>query len=185
VSVSYIFRTASVVALAAFVAVILQVTVAGDVAVLGGGPDLVCILVCSVALLRGPELGAAVGFGCGLLLDAVAGLPLGYAALVYCCVGYAAGRLSGSIGDRAALRPLLVIAVGTVAANAGLVLTGFLLPESGVGLDLLVSPALITSAALGVLLGIPLYPAVRGSIGARSQPRPRRSGGDDAAAAFA
>jgi len=184
-SVGRILRTASVVALAAFLAVVLQVTIARDVAVLGGAPDLVCILVCSVALLRGPEVGAAAGFACGLLLDAVAGLPLGYAALVYCCVGYGAGRLASSIADRAALRPLIVIALGTVAARAGLVLTGFLLPESGVGLDLLVSPALVTSAALGVLLGIPLYPAVRRALGESLRPLPRRTGGDDAAAALA
>ena len=142
------------------VSVLLQVTVAVDLGVLRGYPDLVCIAVVGAALVRGCEIGALAGFGAGLLLDALTGQPLGLSALVYCLVGFAAGRFGERIGQRAVVRPLGVIALGTVMARAGVLLVAFLIGASP-SLRPLLSIGPIPSAALDVLLAIPAYPAVR------------------------
>ena len=52
-----------------FVAAILQVSVFSTVTILHGTPDLLLVAIICVALLRGPVVGAVVGFWGGLLLD--------------------------------------------------------------------------------------------------------------------
>jgi rod shape-determining protein MreD len=142
------------------VAVVLQVTIAVDLSFLRGAPDFVGVAVIAVALLRGPEVGAVVGFAAGLLLDALAGLPLGLSALVYTAVGYAAGSVGPHLRERAALRPLAVIAVGTLAARLGVLLLGFLL-GSDLAESQIVSVGAIPATAISVLIAIPAYPAIR------------------------
>ena len=52
--------------------VLLQLAVASDLSLVAGAPDLVLIVVCGLALARGPELGCVAGFGAGLALDVLA-----------------------------------------------------------------------------------------------------------------
>jgi rod shape-determining protein MreD len=52
-----------------FVAAILQVSVFSTVTILNGTPDLLLVAIICVALLRGPVVGAAIGFWGGLLVD--------------------------------------------------------------------------------------------------------------------
>ena len=55
--------------------------VAADLSLVAGAPDLVLIVVCGVALARGPEAGCLAGFGAGLALDVLAQHALGRDAL--------------------------------------------------------------------------------------------------------
>ncbi len=118
----------TLVALAAlWIAVLFNSALAANTTLLGGAPDLVCVAVVSIALLRGPESGALAGFVAGLGVDALTWQPLGLAALVYCLIGYGAGRVGEQLSDHAPLSPLIVVAFATLLARAGLVLLGFLL----------------------------------------------------------
>jgi rod shape-determining protein MreD len=141
-------------------AALLQVTVAIDFELLRGAPDFLAVVVVSLGLLRGPEAGAIAGFAGGLTFDALAWEPLGLAALVYALVGYAAGRYGERMPRHASVRPLLAVAVGTVAARIGIVVLAFLL-----GIDVswhdAIGAATISSAAETVLLAIPCYPLLR------------------------
>ena len=85
-------------------------------------PTSSCVVVVSLALLRGPEIGALAGFGAGLAVDALTWQPLGLAALVYCVVGYGAGRVGERVSDHAPVSPLVVVAIASLVARAGLVL---------------------------------------------------------------
>jgi rod shape-determining protein MreD len=147
-------------------AALLQVTVAIDFELLRGAPDFLAVVVVSLGLLRGPEAGAVAGFAGGLTFDALAWEPLGLAALVYALVGYAAGRYGERMPRHAPVRPLLAVAVGTVAARVGIVVLAFLL-----GIDVswqdAFGAATITSAAETVLLAIPCYPLLRRLTGTR------------------
>jgi rod shape-determining protein MreD len=147
-----------IVALAAlWIAVLFNAGLAANTTLLGGAPDLVCVVVVSLALLRGPELGALVA---GLGVDALTWQPLGLAALVYCLIGYGTGRFGEQLSDHAPLSPLIVVAFATLLARAGLVLLGFLLGSElsvPAGASLTVVPAI----ALDVLLAIPLYALLR------------------------
>jgi rod shape-determining protein MreD len=151
---------AAVLVLAAMV----QLAVGHDLSLLGGGPDLVCVIVVSVGLLRGEEAGAAAGFAGGFLLDALGGTPLGVQAAVYTVVGYVCGRLGGRISDRAAMRPLGLVALAGFAAPVAVSLLEFLLGSSDVPAGSVLVAAL-ASAAIDVLVAIPLYPALRALVG--------------------
>ena len=50
-------------------AALVQVSIASTIEVAEGQPDVVLVLVISIALLRGPVFGAVVGFWAGLVLD--------------------------------------------------------------------------------------------------------------------
>jgi rod shape-determining protein MreD len=150
-------------------AVIFAAALSADATLFGGAPDLVCVVVVSIALLRGPELGAVAGFGAGLALDALTWQPLGLAALVYCLVGYFAGTLGERLSDNAPLSPLVVVAISSLLARTGLAVLGFLL-GSALSVQEGFSLSALPSAALNVLLAIPLYAILRR--GLRGPPRP-------------
>jgi rod shape-determining protein MreD len=106
----------SLVLVSLVVAVVVQVSVLNGLLLPGGGvPDLVLVLVCTLAMVSGPVNGALIGFAGGLCLDlAPPGSELvGQYALVFCLAGLAAGRL-----QRVAGRP--------AKHSAGLVATGLL-----------------------------------------------------------
>jgi rod shape-determining protein MreD len=161
--------TLLVAAVAIGLAVLFAASLSADATLFGGAPDLVCVVVVSIALLRGPELGAVAGFGAGLALDALTWQPLGLAALIYCLVGYFAGTLGERLSDHAPLSPLVVVAISSLLARVGLAVLGFLL-GSALSVQEGFSLSALPSAALNVLLAIPLYALLRR--GLRNPPRP-------------
>jgi rod shape-determining protein MreD len=80
-------------------AVLAQVLLVNRIPLPGGAsPDLVVLAVIGVAMTRGPETGAVVGFAAGLLADVMPPTAhlLGQYAFVLAIVGYLAGRGLGS-----------------------------------------------------------------------------------------
>lgn len=73
------------------VGLVLEMTVLPRAAIAGAPPDPLVIFVMVVGLLHGPEEGALVGAGVGLLQDVVSGVPLGLGMLADLVVGFAAG----------------------------------------------------------------------------------------------
>ena len=101
------------------VAVVLQTALLDRLPFPGGSaPDLVLVLVVTLALASGPMEGMLVGFGAGLALDVAppASNLLGLSALVFCLVGYGCGRLRGPL-ERSGWLPLAVIALGVTAGE--------------------------------------------------------------------
>jgi rod shape-determining protein MreD len=150
------------------VAVLLQVTVATDLVVFGGYPDLVVLVVVSLALLRGPVVGAVAGFAGGLGIDILGLGVLGTTSLTLVVVGYAIGAWGERVSDTAPVRPLLAIAVGAAAAAVGELIVAVLV-GSGPSISASLFVAAIPRAMLDMLLGIALYPLIR-----RLMRRPRR-----------
>src|SRR6266576_3703678 len=54
-----------------FLAVLVQVSILGGYSPLGGSPDVLLVVLLSIALLRGSIFGAIAGFGAGFLVDMV------------------------------------------------------------------------------------------------------------------
>ncbi len=79
-----------------FIFVTTQVTFLNFIDIFGVRPNLIIILIVSISLLEGRNYGAAVGFTAGLCLDSVAGVALGYQALI----GMLLGVLLGNINKR-------------------------------------------------------------------------------------
>ncbi|HYA50332.1 MAG TPA: rod shape-determining protein MreD, partial [Streptosporangiaceae bacterium] len=91
----------------------------------GSAPNLVLVLVVTLALASGPTEGMLIGFGAGLALDVAppASNLLGLSALVFCVIGYGCGRLRGPL-ERSAWLPLAVVALGVAAGEALYALAG-------------------------------------------------------------
>jgi rod shape-determining protein MreD len=91
----------------------------------GSAPNLVLVLVVTLALASGPTEGMLIGFGAGLALDVAppASNLLGLSALVFCLIGYGCGRLRGPL-ERSAWLPLAVVALGAAAGEALYALAG-------------------------------------------------------------
>ncbi len=107
-------------------AVVLQTAVLDRLPLPGGSaPNLVLVLVVTLALASGPAEGMLIGFGAGLALDIAppASNLLGLSALVFCVIGYGCGRLRGPL-ERSAWLPLAVVVLGVAAGEALYALAG-------------------------------------------------------------
>jgi len=149
-------------AVAVITAMVLQVTVVNQLPLPGGGPDLVLLVLASLAFVQGERSGAITGFAAGLLVDLVppAAGPVGRWAAILCLAGYAAGRVGPRVRE-SALRVMLAIAilsVGTVLAFAALAVV---VGDVGLTLDSAVTVALAT-AGYDVFLSPFVIPALMG-----------------------
>jgi rod shape-determining protein MreD len=124
-------RRAVFTVLAVLTAVVLQTSVLDRLPFPGGfPPNLVLVLVVTLALAGGPLAGTVIGFGAGLALDIappVAGL-LGLNALVFCAIGYGCGRLRAPM-ERSAWLPLAVVAAATAVGEVLYALAGLTLGD--------------------------------------------------------
>ena len=93
----------------------------------GAGPDLVLVVVVALGLTGGPLEGMLGGFCAGLALDVAppATHLVGQYALVFCLVGYAAGRV-GSHLNESAWAPIGVAALGAAVGELLFALTGMI-----------------------------------------------------------
>ena len=99
-------------------ALALQSTVLTKVTLFGVIPQLVFVVVVSLAYLEGEKVGVSVGFAAGLLLDFQ--LPasiLGLTALVYTLIGFMVGSLRHYAPASAVWTPVFGVAVATAIAE--------------------------------------------------------------------
>jgi rod shape-determining protein MreD len=184
-------------------AVLIQLTVLNNVRLPGGGagPDLVLVVVVALALTGGPLEGMLGGFCAGLALDVAppATHLVGQYALVFCLVGYAAGRI-GSHLEESAWAPIGVVAVGSAVGELLFALTGMifgnlditwsavghLLPSSVV-YDVLLSPFVLYAVVRARALAAPSLAAqgLAGFPGGSASQPPGVPGLAGAAALFA
>ncbi len=142
------------------VAFLLQTTVAPNIRVMGANPDFALIIVVSVALVQGAEIGAVFGFLTGTLVAIALIQPLGLSAFVFVLVGYFAGRYAETADLSAGFAPLVAVFTSTLVAGVLLAMAQSLL-ERQVPLGFFVGRVLFPSLVLNTLLAAPLYLAVR------------------------
>jgi rod shape-determining protein MreD len=150
--------------------VLLQLAVASDLSLVAGAPDLVLIVVCGLALARGPELGCVAGFGAGLGLDVLAEHALGRDALIYCVAGYCLGLAGHKLRPPAPVRSLLLIALCTALVRIAQGGLAFLLGSDG-ALGRAFGIKLVAAPAASVLFAIPLLALLRRVLGVKAPPR--------------
>lgn len=150
---------------AAFIltALLVQVTIVNRLPLPDGRPDLLVVVVVALALVRGPEYGAIIGFVSGLAADVVppADHTVGRLALAYAVVGYAAGLLEDA-EERSVLATVLVVAAGSAAAVIGYAGVGALIGDERVTLDALRN-ALLATVIYDVVLAPFVVPVVSGA----------------------
>jgi rod shape-determining protein MreD len=170
VSARRVAGVVAVLAVALPLAVLLQLAVAADLSLVAGAPDLVLIVLCGLALARGPELGCLAGFAAGLSLDVLAEHALGRDALIYCVAGYCLGLAGERLRPPAPVRSLLLVALATAFLHVAEGGTAFLLGSDG-ALSRAFGVQLLAAPAASVLFAIPLLALLRWVLGVKAPPR--------------
>jgi rod shape-determining protein MreD len=140
--------------------VLLQISVVGQIGILGGYADLTPLAVAAVAYYGGSIAGSATGFAAGFLLDLATGATMGASSLVLTAVGYGVGRYREVRDPSHGLLPVPVGAAATagwVTAYAGV---SFMLEVGARVSPLVIRDALVT-ILLGALLAIPVFVGIR------------------------
>lgn len=140
--------------LALLVAGVLQVALAPHIAVFGVVPNLLLLVVVTLAFLEGPVAGCVSGFVGGLVLDLLGSSVIGPWALVMTIVGYLAGTLTASLFAEGWLLPVTVVFLASLLSEMSY---GLVLGILGVGgpffatLLRIMLPAAVYNTALAVL----------------------------------
>ena len=155
-------------------AALLQVAIVGSIGIAGGAPDLVIVTLVAVALLRGPIVGASVGFLGGLVVDVALLETLGLTSLVLTLAGYWIGRYGETTGRDRAHAPLLSVVVVTVLYSIGAFGLHFVLGDAVSARHVLLG-VLPATILLNALLTVPVYALCRRVL--RPIERPERARG--------
>lgn len=141
--------------LALLVAIVLQVALAPQIAVLGVVPNFVFLVVVTLALLEGPVAGCAAGFFGGLLFDLLGASVVGPYALVFCVAGYVAGLIHANMFAEGWLLPVSVVFIASVGAE---ITYGVIMSVLDIGLPFwsalvrIMLPGAVYTTVLAVLL---------------------------------
>jgi rod shape-determining protein MreD len=150
-------------------ALVLQVSVAAHLTPFGYVADLILVVVVMSGLLVGPEEGAVIGFGGGLMSDLIAETPFGMWAFALTLTGFAAGAMSGSVVEGGRFfRGLAAAFVAITGVGVFLVLAG-LIGQTHV-LSRPVVPILVVIGVSTFVLSAPVERIVRWGLLMRSNP---------------
>src|SRR5438876_10315337 len=120
-----------------FLAVLVQVSILGGYSPLGGSPDVVLVVLLSIALLRGSVFGALAGFGTGLLVDIANLGTLGFTSLLLTVAGFWIGRYGETTARDRFHAPYVSVGVVTVLYAFGALALRFMLGEAAPAHDVL------------------------------------------------
>jgi rod shape-determining protein MreD len=149
-----------VLALVMLTAVIIQTSLFARVTLFGVSPDLILVVVISLALLEGPSTGAASGLGGGLLRDFLLEAPKGLTGLAYLIVGYAVGSVRPYVQSTSVFLPVSAMFVGSLAASSLYVILSLLLGRQLEPWDR-VAQVILFTAVYNMLLAPFVFPLVR------------------------
>lgn len=117
-------------------AVALQSTLLARLTLLGVIPQLVLVVVVSLAFLDGPRVGVVVGFAGGLLQDLL--LPqsvIGLTAFVYTLIGYGVGSLRQFAPSESVWSPVLAVALASMVAEVSYAMLAIILGQEWVSIS--------------------------------------------------
>lgn len=135
--------------------VVLHTAVFPQLRVVDVAADVLLVVAITAGIVGGPERGAAMGFGAGLLADCFLQTPFGLSALVYCLVGWGVGSFQTRILHATWWIPMLTAAV---AGGAGVVL--YVVLGAVVGQEQLWSLRVLPIAGVTALWSAILTPVV-------------------------
>ena len=136
---------------------LLQSAVMPAFSMAGVVPDLLLVLVITVAYTRGRVAGMLTGLAAGLLTDVCFHDMVGLCALFYLCIGYVAGYSQKIYDERDYMLPMLMMPVGEFLYSFAYYIAYFLLrsrTEFGYYFVHLILPRMIYT----VLVAAVLYP---------------------------
>jgi rod shape-determining protein MreD len=143
--------------LALLAAIVLQVALAPQIAAFGVVPNLVFLVVVTLALTEGPVAGSVAGFVGGLLFDLLGTSVVGPYALVFCVVGYVAGLLHANMFAEGWLLPVTVVFLASLGAESAYGIIMAIL-DVGMPFGTAFAKIMLPGAVYTSLLAVLLYP---------------------------
>ena len=119
-------------------------------------PDLLLILTCSFALMRGKRAGMLTGFICGLLYDLFLGPVFGLTALCFVYIGYFNGNLCRVFFDDDIRIPMAAIGISELCYQAILLVAAFA-ARRNIHIGYYLTGTALPSVISTVICSIPLY----------------------------
>lgn len=117
-------------------AIVLQSTLLVQFTIAGVMPQLVLVVIVSLAFIDGKRVGAMTGFFGGLLIDLLVPQSIvGITPLVYTMVAYSVGVLRVYAPEESVWMPLLAVAGSTVVAESGYAIFAVILGQPWVSID--------------------------------------------------
>ena len=124
------------IALVVIVAIALQSAVLARMTLLGVIPQLVFVVVVTLAYLDGERVGAAAGFAGGLLQDLLLPLSIvGLTALVYTLIGYGVGTLRQYTTAESVWTPVFAVTIASAVAEISYATLAVLLGQQWVSIS--------------------------------------------------
>lgn len=154
-------------AVVVFVAAIFQVSAISSLQVLGATPDLLLVVLVSVALVSGPLTGAVTGFAAGLIVDVATLGTLGLTALLLTLAGYWSGRYGETSSRGRAYAPVLAVVGITALYGIGAYVLTFMLGEAVSARSAL--PPVPAAMLVNAVLAYPVYAVVSRLVGGGEQ----------------
>ncbi|MDQ3353296.1 MAG: rod shape-determining protein MreD [Actinomycetota bacterium] len=148
-------------------AVVLHTAVFPQLRLFGVAADVLLLLAIAAGLTGGPDRGAAVGFGMGLLADCFLQTPFGLSALAYSLVAYAVGAFASTILHTGRWIPVLTTLVASAGGVVAFAVLGLVL-----GQEQLMSLRLVTVAVMVGVLNAALSPLALRAMRWALAPRP-------------
>ncbi len=115
------------------IAIVLQSTVLGRIAIGGVRPDLALIILVFASLRRGSMVGQLSGFASGILEDLMSVSPLGFHPLMRAVIGYLYGIFAGNVFVDPFLMPMVLTVIATLIKGllSGLIASVFGIASAG------------------------------------------------------
>ena len=127
------FARVLAIGLVVVVAIAIQSAVLARMTLLGVIPQLVLVVVVSLAYLDGERVGAAAGFFGGLLQDLLLPLSIvGLTALVYTLIGYGVGILRQYTTAESVWTPVFAVTIASAVAEISYAILAVLLGQQWV-----------------------------------------------------
>ena len=138
-------------------AAFLQAALAPYMAIGSVVPNIMLIVVVTLALVEGPAAGCALGFACGLIFDLLGSGPVGPMILVLTVTGYLAGLLHANLFAEGWLLPITVLAIAALGSELAYGLIMDLFGAGGPFLTMFLTK-MLPGAVYNTALALLVYP---------------------------
>lgn len=145
-------------------AVVVQTTLAPFLTVLGTKPDVALVVIVCLAMMRGPVLGAIIGFSAGLLIDVALVQTLGISSFLFTLAGYFSGRYAEGVDLDSWFPPVITVFISSLVVQLLNSVIMFLLGVQA-SADFILLRVVLPSAFLNALLAAPVFIICRWSLG--------------------
>ncbi len=140
-----------------FVCLLLQTSVFSYFQISGVVPDILLILIVSLAYYKGQNQAIIVGFFAGFLLDIVSAGTIGITSVIYMTIAYVSGFAHKLYAKQDFIIPNVLIGVGELFYTFACYLTGFFL-MGNLNIGLLFFNTMMPRTVYTFLTGLFLYP---------------------------